>query len=163
MQLGCFSPSFLQCSWGKKATTLLYWNNCKLLTADVNRWGIIVMPTISLYKKPARSISSFNLAQKSSLCNNFLSRLPPLLCIINVTYSIYYYHSHHHFIIIFLKVLYAVEMTFKDYNIYRNVSNWARQAFWNRNKACANFVICHNFLAKKGGLYISSCHFKWKT
>lgn len=35
----------------------------------------------------------------------------------------YYYHNHDHFIIIFLKVLYAVEMTFKGYNMYRSVSN----------------------------------------
>ncbi len=81
-----FSPCFLQCSWGRKATPHLYRHNCKLLTADLNQWGIIVMPTISLYKKHARSISSFNPVrvndfnskiQKASLCNNFLS---PLQC-----------------------------------------------------------------------------------
>ncbi len=44
-------------------------------------------------------------------------------------------------------MLYAVEIKFKDYNIYRSVSNWARQAFWNRKKACANLIICHHFPA----------------
>ncbi len=68
----------------------LYRHNGKLLTADINQWGIIVKPTISLYKKHVHmSISSFNPVgvndfnskiQKDSLCNSFLSRLPPLLC-----------------------------------------------------------------------------------
>jgi len=54
----------------------------------------IVMPAISLYKKHARPISSFNPVgvndfnskiQKASLCNNFLSQLPPLLCKITLS------------------------------------------------------------------------------
>ncbi len=43
-----------------KTTPRLYRHNCKLLTVDLNQWGIIFMPTISLYNK-----------KKTSCCCNF--------------------------------------------------------------------------------------------
>ncbi len=42
--------SFFSAHEAKNATPHLYRHNCKLLTADLNQRGIIVMTTISLYK-----------------------------------------------------------------------------------------------------------------